>query len=136
MVAATSAIDSAASAKHGTDATRSTALAIPVGASTWYCNSAAGRPAVEPRLLGKMQQASAAFSSVEAQLIGMQRTSSDQSAASSSTEHDSDAGSAHMHSLSACCDDFASEEHPDHAQGQASARHSLDTVHYSRHQVS
>lgn len=137
MVAATSAIDSAASAKHVTDATNSsTALDTPVGASSWCYKSAAGSPA-EPRLRRKtLQQASAAFSSVEAEPLDMQRASSDQSTASSSTQHDSDAGSDHPYSLSACCDDFPPEAHLDHAQEPTTARYSLDTVHYSRHQVS
>ena len=136
MVAATSAIDCAASAKQVTDATTSnTAFGTPFGAVSWSYKSAAGSPAA-PRLRGRtLQQASAAFSSVQAELFGMQRASSDQSTASSSTQHDSDVGSAHMHSLSACCDDFTPEEHPDHGQEATSARYSLDAVHYSRHQV-
>lgn len=137
MVAATSAIDSAASAKHVTDATiSSTAFDTPLSAVSWSYKPAAGSPAA-PRLRGRtLQQASAAFSSVQAEFFGMQRASSDQSTASSSTQHDSDVGSAHMHSLSACCDDFTPEKYPDHAQEPTSARYSIDAVHYSRHQVS
>ena len=84
-----------------------------------------------------MQQASAAFTSAEAEVFGMQRASSDQSAVSCSTQHDSDAGSAHMPSLSGCCDDLFMEEYleTDHAQAPADARCRVDTVHYSRHQV-
>ena len=80
-----------------------------------------------------MQQASAAFTSAEAEVFGMQRTSSDQSAVSSSTQHDSDAVSAHI----GCCDSCFREENleADHARDSAVARYSVDTVHYSRHQV-
>ena len=81
-----------------------------------------------------MQQASAALNSAVAEVLGMQRASSDQSAVSCSTQHDSDAGSAHKFPLSGFCDDLFTLE-TDHAQEPADARYSADTVHYSRHQV-
>lgn len=71
----------------------------------------------------------------------MQRASSDQSTVSSSTQHDSDAGSG-MSPISACGDDFLTEEHmegdfeeADHAQDPAHTQYSAGPFHYTRHQV-
>lgn len=80
-----------------------------------------------------MQQASTALSSSGAEVFGMQRAYSDQSAVSFSTQHDSDASAGCMVSLSGCCDDLFTEA--GQAQDAADVRYSAETVHYSRHEV-
>lgn len=111
------------------------ALDIPPSAPT--CNPATRSQSAELGVRAEMQLASAAFTSAEARALGMQRTSSDQSAISSSTQHDSDAVSANMSPVSECCDLPVTEQHLEawHLQAPGDERYSVDAVHYSRHQV-
>lgn len=129
-------IDTAARC-NGNATKKSMAISQPLSASNRCGHSA--NPAGAFALRSELQQASTALSSAEAGPTCLQRASSDQSAVSSSTQHDTEhvcGGMAH-----AAPGDDGPAEHMARdmevscAQEPADLPYTTATFHYSRHQV-
>ena len=137
------AIDIAAISKERSVKTTHSALNELDCALTASVHSAAKCSAPIANLRGEMEQASAAFTTVEAELVGLHQVVSDHMAVSSDTQHDSDSDFGHTSPASSCCDDSITDEHMEDIREADSHAHvptdsqqfGSGTVRYTRHQV-